>query len=94
MPIISDESTTNRDSKIAGLKIDHFYDCERIKNVVGKMLKCLLSISETTLMIHRRTIGRKINDRNEPITLSSPSTIVEYHDYHPLIHNKITVNHN
>ena len=44
-------------------------------------------------MIHRWTIGRKINEINEPITLSCPRTIVEYHDYHPLIHNKITVNH-
>ena len=37
--------------------------------------------------------GRKNNRINEPITLSCPSTIVEYHDYHSLTHNKITVNH-
>ena len=36
---------------------------------------------------------RENNEINQPITLSCLSPIVEYHDYHSLTHNKITVNH-
>ena len=53
-----------------------------------------LFVSEATLIIHRWKMGKTRNRINEPIALSCPSAIVEYHDYHShsLTHNKITVN--